>query len=244
MSGHIIKPPPDTMCGIAIDPGTGRAGMLAFGVPGPPENHPEDEPYRPQRVFIYGEKMFYRANASEIANTAHEWQYGSIFETWIMDWKAGQQTPFNMGIQVHDNFVREFAKLGMKNRQHGQSFEHGHSDPEGRELLLKEMLAPPRPKIAVLRHMTLLNGQMEDLRSSKTDPNRRDKRASETELVDALEYIAGHFSRGIYWNKPQKLIGTERDMGQEWVKKFNKWDWRLDGKKPTAVSDPLWVDWL
>ena len=244
MSGHIIKPPPDTMCGIAIDPGTGRAGMLAFGVPGPPENHPEDDKYVPDKVFIYGEKMFYRANASEIANTAYEWQHGSIFETWIIDYHFARQQPGNIEFTIYDNYVREFKKLGMKNRQHGQQFEPGSEDPEGRELLLKEMLAPPNPKFRVLRHCTLLNGQMEDLRSAKNDPNRRDKRASEQELVDCLEYIAGHFSRGIYWNKPEKVFGTEKDMGQEWVKKFKKWDWRLDGKKEASPQDPLWVDWL
>lgn len=243
-SGHIEKPPPNTMCGIALDPGTGRAGMLAFGVPGPPENHPEDEIYHPQRLFIYGEKMFHRARASEIAAVAHEWQYGQVFETWIIDWHFSRQTPGNFDISIHENFVRSFSALGMKNRQHGENFEPGSQDVDGREYLLKEMLSPPSPKIRVLRHMTLLNAQMEELRSSKTDPNRRDKKASETELVDCLELIAGHFAHGLYWKKPEKVYGSEKDMGQEWLKKFRKWDWRLDGKKPAPATDPLWTDWL
>jgi hypothetical protein len=194
---------------LAVDPGTRRSGCVCLAVPPPPKNL-EGE-YCPVEVHAYAELMLHNADASVMAAGIRDLTGGMKFETFVIDMRAGKQTPMGFKHTVQEQYSLELAKLGVQSRVTGSSFEWGSDDVDGRELLVKDWIRPPNPVLRVQRHMYNLNRQMIDFYRKKTDTTKREEH-KELELVHALEYAVAHFGGRLYYNEPEPVdIPTHDD---------------------------------
>lgn len=223
MTVHVKYPPQSYMNILILDPGTGRAGLLALGVPPPPSNHDKSRPYIPRRIYAWGEAMIYHGDSDDVALAARDLTRNNAFEVFIIDQKMGQQRPPGFSMSITKKHEKSFAKYKIRSLTKGPKFEYSNPNIELREVLLKEWMRPPAT-LRVMPHMTMLDQQMSELQRMQTDLQKRDGKAVK-ELVDCLEYGAAWFEGGLYYNPPEQHVFTHKDRGLRRLGKFIEHDW-------------------
>lgn len=207
-------PPKDWMKVMSFDPGNARGGLLCGAVP-PPPAHIDPEDYLPDRLDIWAEVMLYNPTAQKVALTMKELTGGWLFETFIMDEHFGRtRRDVTSGDTVREQYAAELAKLGVMCRKWGSDFEWGTDKVDARELMVKEWMVPREggrpPVLRIHRDCTNLHKQLDSFYRKKNDPTQREKNTKKPiELVDALEYLVGHFNRLLYYVPPEPALVEE-----------------------------------
>lgn len=111
------QPPDNWTRYLILDPGHARPAVL-FGAIPPPHEFGDyaicyDEIYQP------------RIDAGKLADLTLAKAKGRFFEAFIIDDRAGRQTPMGFGHTVHDEYARAFADRGLRSRQTGHRFRRG-----------------------------------------------------------------------------------------------------------------------
>ncbi len=228
------NPPQDWMKILVVDPGTRRSGCLCLGVPPPPKDQEGD--YHPTEVHAYAEMMFYNADASSMAKGIKELTGNMKFETFIIDHRAGRQTPMGFAHTIQEQYAAELEKLDVKSRRSASGFEWGSDDVDGRELLLKDWMRKPNPILRVHRGMYDLNKQMIDFYRKKSDTTKREEKKP-LELVHCLEYGAAHFNGRLYYNEPEPVDTLDdSDPTLELLEKMESQNWNWSKSPRRAPS--------
>lgn len=231
------KIPDDWMKVLVVDPGTARAGLLCLAVPPPPTDL--DGPYFPQYIHAYAERMLYNANAAAMAKEAKELTGDTKFELFLIDKRAGKQTPMGFNHTVREQYALEFKAHGVRSRLTDYDFQYTSDDVEGREMLLKEWMQPRvdlRPVLKIHNHLHDLPSQMNGFFRKKGDPLKRQDRVV-LELVHCLEYAAAHFNGTLYYNDPEPVDEVDTlDSCVRLFREFEKKDWQLTEKPKPPLN--------
>ena len=243
---QIVHPPPSWMKLMAIDPGSHKAGLLCAAVPPPGPNETLDK-YRPRRIDIYAEAMFYNADAARMAEIAKHFMGGWLFEVIIIDKKGSDPKAPGFSISIRDQYAKEFQRKGLITRRYGTDFALGTPDTGAREMRLKEWQRPPEPILRVHRNCTNLVKQMKNFYRMKTDLSKREaKKAKALELVDCAEYLAGYFDGLLYYHPPVKAPVTEETLDKriaEFVKVCQKTHWQpFDPRERQSIPVKTFVE--
>ena len=221
-----MHPPPDWMKIAVVDPGTSRAGLLCLSVPGPPANH--TGVYQPTEVHAYAERMLYNEDAKGVATALKELTGNFLFETFIIDKRAGRQTPMGFSWTIREQYRRELKAVNVFSKRYPDSdFEYSSDDVDGRELLLKAWLRDGTLKVH--SHMANLTKQMTDFYRSRADHTKREKSTHKPlEMIHALEYAAAWFNGKLFWTAPTRVEEAKQvDFGIQGVKDWTSAGWNL-----------------
>lgn len=214
----IAYPPKDWMKVLACDPGTGRAGVVAGAVPPPLEGE------SPSELHIWADRMIYNADATAMAEVARELTGGYLFEAFIIDKKAAQQTPMGFGKKVYEQYEDKFREAGVISRTTGSGFVMASDDVIGRELLVKQMIRDGSLKVH--RCCANLVRQMNEFYHKKDQPNKRMDRIA-LEMVHGLEYLVAFFNGRLYYHPPEPAdTQKETNVPYEMYKLFERHGWR------------------
>ena len=188
-------PPEDWMRICAVDPGTYRAGALCAAIP--PEAN---------CIHFYAEIMLHAADAHRLGSELAQMMGEHKFESFIMDARAGRQTPMGFTMTVAEHYQSVFEELGLNSRLSQSGFEWGSDNLESRELALKKWMrhrgALP-PMLSVHRHLVQFDKQITEFFYKKLDPSKRDERGKALELVHCAEYLAAYFENELYYERPE-----------------------------------------
>lgn len=231
------KIPDDWMKILVVDPGTARSGFLCLAVPAPPADDKKD--YKPRHVHVYAERMLYNADASEMAKQAKSLVGSMKFEIFLIDKRAGRQTPMGFSRTVKEQYAAEFKAQGVKSRLTGYDFEYTSDNVEARELQLKEWIEPGEDGLITLivrPHLSALDSQMNGFFRKKSDPTKREERIV-LELVHCLEYAAAYFDGRLWYNDPEPVDEIDTlDPVVRLMREMEAKGWQLTKKKPKALS--------
>lgn len=209
---HCIEPcqiPDEWMRILAVDPGTRFSGCLFLAVP--PEEH---------EVHAYAEVFIRNSDAQKFAEAVDPYVAPYQFETFIIDMKAGMQTPMGFSKTVAEHYAEEFGRRGLMSSQTSDRFEFGSALVDGREYSLKRWLNSSPPILRI--HKGRCSHLDRQLRNRFYDKNKADKREERTEheLVDALEYGCAWFDKfkdnpqhpsGLFYRAPRPVVEQESD---------------------------------
>ena len=190
----MIQPPDNWMRVLAIDPGTHKAGALCAAIP--PEK---------SSIHVYAEIMLANADAHKLGSEVAQMMGPNLFHTFIIDFRAGRQTPMGFSKTVAEHYAAVFFELNLESYVSGHGFEWGSDNVEGRELSLKKLMRSRGhlpPLLKVHRNLVQLDRQLTSFFYKKNDPTKRDDRGKVLELVHCLEYIAGYFEDGLFYEPP------------------------------------------
>lgn len=151
LRGNSWTPPPDWCCYFVLDPGTQKVGGLWIAIP-PPTFWPHpDEPYH----IVYREKTG-RFNADALALHVKNADPGRLYHGFIIDGKAGDQTPMGAAWKVSQNYSRAFSEHGLRCTQSGDMFIPGSPVWITRSMKLRELFCANRegrPRFRIITHM-------------------------------------------------------------------------------------------
>lgn len=139
------EPPGNWTRELILDPGTTNPAVLFCAVP-PPELGHYYVPY--QEIYIP------RLNAEQLAEKILQYSRNWYFERFIIDPKAGAQTPMGFGKTIERNYSDAFAKCKLTCAQTYSGFSWGSVDVAGRIGMVHKMLSTSRTGFPYLRIVT------------------------------------------------------------------------------------------
>lgn len=129
-SGHDV--PRDWTRYLVLDPGYGQAAVLFAAVP-PPDIGPF--------IVCYDELYPQKKDADALALLVLEKAKGYLFEKFIIDFRAGRQTPMGFSHTVKQQYEEAFRKVGLKCAATGSYFSNGSDNVPGRIEMVRSALA-------------------------------------------------------------------------------------------------------
>lgn len=117
---------------LVIDPGSRHQGTLFLAVP-----PPEIGDYGVQYDEVYLENKDAMDLARAIRNKAGERR----FEAFVIDWRAGRQTPMGLGKRVIEVYTEAFKKMGLSSYATGSGFFYGSDDVAARNMQVRQWLS-------------------------------------------------------------------------------------------------------
>jgi hypothetical protein len=183
---------------LILDPGTNNPGILLCAVPPP-------EICKFTRV-AYQEFYPGRLDAKGLAKLVKRECSGERFYRFIIDKRASRQTPMGFASRVSDAYECAWEAEGLRCAATRHRFSPGCDDPGGRQMILNGWMWPINgtglPQLRVVTHRCpKLCEQLEKVKKAVVSKEVKDERkaiGSVSDLVDALEYFAGHHPRYIY----------------------------------------------
>lgn len=186
--------PPDWSVDIILDPGTTRPALIWGAIP-PPDFWDNGQPYH----VVFRELAVPRLDADQIAHRVRVADPGRRYCRFIIDRKAGDQTPMGFSWKVHEQYARAFKRAGLTCQVSGTYFAPGEHVWQVRHLKLKEWLAVRpgcmRPRLRVVPHTCpTLCRQLEETVKAINKEEVKDKIADGQvhDVLDTLEYWAGN----------------------------------------------------
>lgn len=117
---------------LVLDPGYGQAAVLFGAVP--PLQYGDF-------LVCYDELYPQKQDAFALARLVKEKIVGQTFEKFIIDFRAGRQTPMGFSHTVKQQYEEAFSKYGLRCVQTGSFFANGSDNVPGRIELVRSALA-------------------------------------------------------------------------------------------------------
>jgi hypothetical protein len=177
---------------LILDPGTANPALLWGAIP-TPEFWDEGEPY----YIVYRELAVPRIDAYEIAKRARYAEPGRAYSRFIIDKKAGDQTPVGFSWDVQAQYSQAFRREGLRCKLTGDMFLPSLPVWVLRSMKLRRWMRGRecgRPQLRVVAHQCpVLMRQLEQVTREVTKDEVKDKLASgqKHDVLDTLEYWAG-----------------------------------------------------
>jgi hypothetical protein len=185
-------PPSNWTRYLALDPGHSRSAVLFLAVP-PPEFG--------DAVIVYNELYLRNHDAESLAVKVRDKVAGQPIQTFIIDNRAGRQTPMGFNHTVYEQYQMAFRKFGIHSVSGGCRFEPGSDNVDGRLGLVRAWLKPRHAgqgrMRAILRIMAdrCPNTCREFLLYKKrvvSDAVKEEPISKNDHLMDNLGYLAAH----------------------------------------------------
>ena len=186
--------PPSNWCVyLIIDPGTQRPGLLWVAIP------PEEFWYKGKPYFVPYREFTGRKDADQLAYLIKSVEPTRVYQRFVMDFKAGEQTPMGHAATVMANYSRAFAEQNVRSVETGTSFQRGEQNWVVRSTELRRMMQPvtpdsPRPALRIVTHQCpqlILQIQRNRRHVQKHDVQDKQASGQVKDLLDTLEYFAG-----------------------------------------------------
>ncbi len=213
--------PPDDWCRyLALDPGHVVCAVLFVAVPPPSLG---------DHVVLYDELYLRRCDAAETARKVAERVGGKTFQTFIIDNRAGRQTPMGFNRTVKQQYADAFGRYNVRSEMTGSNFVPGSDNIQAGIGLVREWMAVRsdgtiKMKVVVNR---MPNLKREFFRyhkrvvgsEAKEEPVDRNNH-----LMDCLRYLAAH---NIEYARP---VPGKAHPSPAW-KAFQKWQEEESGEE-------------
>ncbi len=178
---------------LILDPGTQRPAMIFGAIPPKamcPCNH--------NHYIVFKEIAVPRLDAPAIANRVRATEPGRGYTRFIIDRKAGDQTPMGFSWKIREQYSKAMREAGLRCSVSGDMFIPGDHVWVSRSMKLRDWLrvCPEcgRAKLRIVTHMCPnLVRQMEETLKAVTKDDVKDKLADGQvhDVLDCLEYWAG-----------------------------------------------------
>lgn len=213
-------PPRDWMRELVLDPGTQHPAVLFIAVP---------PPHLGEYYVVYDELYPGRADADQVAIKLRDRTRNQRFHRFIIDSKAGVQTPMSFGMTVMDNYVRAFKEKGIVCDLTGHGFTMGCTDVGGRIMRLQHLMhVQPSgyPKFRVITHKCpFLIKQLVKYKKIKSTQSAMDDRPAKGQAIDLAVCSEYHAASNPVYSTPKSRI---EDGGPGFVAYMKKFGGRRD----------------
>lgn len=218
-------PPLNWCVYLILDPGTVKPGLLWVAIP------PEDFWYKGKPFYVPYHEITGRFHAGQLATMAKFAEPRRVYQRFIIDGKAGDQTPMGFTEQekVRLNYARAFTAAGLQAVETPGTFQRGEMTWIVRAMALKNMMLPigadtSLPQLRIVQHKcpNLVTQIRRNLRHV-TKQDVQDKQASGQvkDLLDCLEYFAGSQPRFAVPPPPQI---EETPQFRHYTQEQARWD--------------------
>ena len=189
------QPPSNWTRELILDPGTSKPAVLFVAIPPPTLG---------EYYVVYDELYPGRADADQLAKMIKVKMQGYPFYRFIIDQRAGKQTPMGFKISIAENYARAFEENNISSVMTGHRFAWGSANVEARIMRLQSWLhINPKsgsfPYLRVVTHKCpVLCRQMEEYVKEENDGSTvGDKPAKDQSIDEAvcLEYFAASFPK-------------------------------------------------
>lgn len=189
------QPPSNWTRELILDPGTSKPAVLFVAIPPPTLG---------EYYVVYDELYPGRADADQLAKMIKVKMQGYPFYRFIIDQRAGKQTPMGFKISIAENYARAFEENNVSSVMTGHRFAWGSANVEARIMRLQSWLhINPKsgsfPYLRVVTHKCpVLCRQMEEYVKEENDGSTvGDKPAKDQSIDEAvcLEYFAASFPK-------------------------------------------------
>jgi len=226
------RPPEDWTVELILDPGTGHPGVLWGSIP-PEEFWDEKEPY----FVVYQEMAIPRISAEGIAARVVSSDPARRYNRWIIDKKAGDQTPMGATWQVQGNYARAFREQGLRNDLMLDMFFQGDPNWITRSTALRRWMRGRkcgRPQLRIVTHMCpeLIRQLESNVRAvNKDDVQDRPAKGQKQDIMDCLEYWAGADPQYVFSRGPDR---QETPGFKAWMNEPKMWEGLVGTKQAPA----------
>lgn len=191
--------PQDWCVDLVLDPGTNRPALLWCAIP-PKEFWECNQPY----FVIYRELAVPRIDAYEMARRVKAADPNRRYARFVIDRKAGDQTPMGFSHRVSEQYSQAFRSQGLKSQITGDFWLPSDHVWISRSMKLRALMrgreGSPRPQLRIVTHMcpTLVR-QLEETLKDVSKDDVKDKLAPGQihDVLDVAEYWAGSDPRYI-----------------------------------------------
>ena len=195
------EPPDDWTRYLVLDPGHSVCAVLFAAVPPPSSMYPDDT------VVIYDELYLRQQDADQVAVAVESKAKGRVFDTFLIDNRAGRQTPMGFNKTVKQQYASAFAKKRLQSRNTGANFMAGSDNVSAGIGLVREFLhisAGRRPRLRLVRNKTpWMQREFVLYRKKMNRDDILDEPVSKNDhLMDCLRYLAGYNPQ---YHKPEAL---------------------------------------
>ena len=195
------EPPNDWTRFLVLDPGHTVCALMFAAVPKPSPF------YRDDAIIVYDELYLRQHDADQVAKAAKDKASGHIFEAFIIDNRAGRQTPMGFNKTVRQQYSDAFSRKRLQSRQTGSSFLPGSDNISAGVGLVRELLHVPvgkRSRIRFVKNKTpALQREFVLYRKRLTRDEIYDEPVSKNDhLMDCLRYLASYNPQ---YRKPEAM---------------------------------------
>lgn len=175
---------------LILDPGTINCGVLKIAIPPPKFG---------DFVIPYQEHFLHYKSADEVAQIikagSHSGSVQEVFEDFIIDWRAGRQTPMGFSGTICQNYERAFKLYGLRCQRRGANFRPSDDNLLMRQAKLDGMMhigsnGYPRLRIIncpeLVQQLTKYRRAQDSLGNPTDEPAKHQK----IDLAVAMEYAA------------------------------------------------------
>ncbi len=214
---------------LVLDPGTSNPGILLCAIP---------PPRLGDYLVVYDELYPGRFDADQLAERLKNFVTGEKMYRFLIDPKAGAQTPMGFSISIMKNYERAFKERGIFCAQTGSSFTLGSNNVGARIAMLQSAmhlnkLGMPKLRIVTENCPNLIKQLANYNKAAMTKENSEYRPASgqKIDLAVCLEYWVSSFPTYVLQNHDNII---ERNQAMELFRHLNK-----DRKEPVKESQPL-----
>lgn len=203
---------------VALDPGHTNTAALVGSVP---------PPWLGDWLVIHDELFMRGATADQLAAALAEKVGHRNIEAFVIDFRAGRQTPMGHGDTVRDTYAAAFKRYGLRSRATKSSFEWGCDNIGVRSALIREGLALRSNGTTRLRFFidrmpnTVREFQLYRKRivgnDIKDEPIDRDNHC-----MDALGYLIAHRPAFVSPSKFERPMSPALALFSQWSKSGNE----------------------
>jgi hypothetical protein len=192
------QPPDDWTRELILDPGTTHPGVLFCAIPPPTFG---------EYLVVYDELYPGKVDARQLATLVKNKVGRHFFNRFIIDFRAGRQTPMGFGHTIMNEYAEAFRGAGLKCVATGSSFSYGSDNVGGRIMELQSTMhlnSAGKPKLRIVnQNCTNLVKQLQNVLRDDVSDNAMDVRPMKGQRIDLHDCLCYWVASRPFWVKPQ-----------------------------------------
>lgn len=216
-------PPANWCVYLILDPGTIRPFLLWVAIP------PEEFWYQGKPYYVPYRELSGRLDGNQLAYRIKQIEPRRVYQRFIGDAKAGDQTPMGASHEVFENYSGPFREYGLRSVETQDKFHRGEQVWIVRSMALRRTMqsigeGAERPQLRIVRHMCpqLIQQLKRNIRHvAKQDVQDQQAKGQVKDGLDCLEYFAG--SRPEY-KIPPPAPAEETAGFKAWKQEASFWE--------------------